>query len=250
MTSKRFLASLIVLALAGLAVSVPAVFAAATAQGVALSSYSDCTVAGLDLTLPTVNASREYGLATDEGGNTILEFEDSTGLSNFSGTFLGYHFPFSAQPDGTIITLYAYVGETPPSPADTAQFYLRYRCSSEGEQQVLDSCYGPYGTCWGGTAPAAAEPVPGCDISVYVPPQAVMGRFVAETPAYWAPGKLTSPLVTIAEGKTYLVVGQDATGEYRKVLLQCTYVWVPANTVGPNPDAVWNNQPLPTTVVE
>ena len=91
----------------------------------------------------------------------------------------------------------------------------------------------------------------GCDTQVNIPPQAVVGSFVTNAAAYWAPGQLiTNPPVTIAAGKTYWVAGQDATGMYRKVLLGCQWVWVERDTVGPNYDDVWQGKPLPTDVVD
>lgn len=253
MRSKKLVWSLIVLTLVVSAVSVPAVFAAATAQGVTLAAGSTCTDGALAITLTTSGATREYGLATNSGGTMLSEFEHSTVISNFSGTFNGYGIPFPDQPDGTIIGLYAYVGETPPSAGDTAEFFVLYRCDTGGANQVLDTCYGPYGTCprtaQAYTPETTEGPVPGCDALVNIPSQAVMGRFVADAAVYSAPGQLVTPALTITAGKTYLVTGQDASGQYRQILLQCSFVWVPANTVGPNPDNVWNSRPLPTTVV-
>jgi hypothetical protein len=92
--------------------------------------------------------------------------------------------------------------------------------------------------------------VPGCDVLIAVPSTAVSGMFVADATVYWEPGKLTSPLVTIPAGNTYLIAGQDVTGQFRKVLLACQWLWVETNTVGPNPQAPWNGSPLPTAVVE
>jgi hypothetical protein len=90
----------------------------------------------------------------------------------------------------------------------------------------------------------------GCDTQVDIPPQAVVGSFVAPAAVYFAPGQLiTNPPLTIEPGKTYWVAGQDATGMYRKVLLSCQWVWVLRDTVGPNYDSVWQGKPLPTDVV-
>jgi hypothetical protein len=89
----------------------------------------------------------------------------------------------------------------------------------------------------------------GCDQFVDIPPQAVGGAFVANAPVYFAPQSDTPTGVMIEAGKTYLVAGQDATGQFRKVLISCTWVWVPADTVGPNYESPWNGAPLPTTVV-
>jgi hypothetical protein len=92
--------------------------------------------------------------------------------------------------------------------------------------------------------------VPGCDTLVNIPSTAVGGMFVANAVVYWEPGKLASPMVTIPAGSTYLVAGQDLTGQFRRVLLACQWIWVETGTVGPNPQAPWNGAPLPTAVVE
>jgi hypothetical protein len=118
---------------------------AATAQGVALNAGANCTNnADLDITLTTVNATREAGITSLTTGAIMGQFEQSTGLANFSGTYVGYGQPITAQPAGTLIGSYAYVGETPPSAADTAEFFILYQCDT---QAVLFSCFGPYGTC-------------------------------------------------------------------------------------------------------
>ena len=78
--------------------------AAATAQGVALNAGAGCDNADLDLTLTTVNAHRELGLITNAAGATLGSFEQSSGLSTFSGTFVGYGQPVSpTQPPNTLI---------------------------------------------------------------------------------------------------------------------------------------------------
>ncbi len=92
--------------------------------------------------------------------------------------------------------------------------------------------------------------VAGCDVVIPLTADAVVGAFVADADAYWAPGKLTSPLVTITEGNTAWVLGVDATGQYYKIVWVCQYLWVQVGTMGPNFDKVWNGTPLPTTVVK
>jgi len=135
----------------GLVAVVPALAqAAATAQGVALNASASCSNANLNLTLTTSAASREYGKVTNLAGVTLHEFEDATALGNFSGTFLGadnlgYKLPFSSsQPADTLIGAYAYVGETPPAGANTAEFFVYYNCTT---RQIVLACFGPYGTC-------------------------------------------------------------------------------------------------------
>jgi hypothetical protein len=50
----------------------------------------------------------------------------------------------STVPNGTIVTLYGYLGQTPPSAANTAEFSVTYRCDTK---TLLASCAGPYGPC-------------------------------------------------------------------------------------------------------
>jgi hypothetical protein len=137
--------------LLGLLALVPgAARAAATAQGVALNAGASCTKADLDLTLTTVGALREFGLATNLSGQLVPPFEQATPfLGTFSGTFVDYQIPDSSnpmppQPPNTLIGSYAYVGTTPPTAATTAEFFVLYDCST---RQVILSCFGPYGTC-------------------------------------------------------------------------------------------------------
>jgi hypothetical protein len=122
--------------------------AAATAEGVALNANAGCAAGDLDITLTTSGASRESWRATNIAGATLVQGEAATGLSNFSGTFTGFEVGptgfLVAQPANTLIGSYAYVGETPPAAANTAEFFVYYSCTS---RQVLLACFGPYGTC-------------------------------------------------------------------------------------------------------
>ena len=122
--------------------------AAATAQGVALNTSADCSHGDLDLTLSTAGANRESWLATKVGGATLVQGEGATGLANFSGTVPDFRIGptgfLVAQPANTLIGSYAYVGETPPSASNTAEFFVYYNCTT---RQVLYSCFGAYGSC-------------------------------------------------------------------------------------------------------
>lgn len=119
--------------------------AAATAQGVALNAGAGCSNGNLDITLTTIGANREAWRATNLAGSTLSQGEGPAGLPNFSGTFTGFQIVFSpSQPANTQVASYAYVGETPPDAANTAEFFVFYKCAS---REVLLSCFGPYGTC-------------------------------------------------------------------------------------------------------
>ena len=122
--------------------------ASATAQGVALNASADCSRGDLDLTLTTVGANRESWQATNLAGATLVQGEGATGLSNFSGTYTGFLIGPTGfvvgQPANTLIGTYAYVGETPPDPTNTAEFFVYYNCSTRA---VIYSCFGAYGSC-------------------------------------------------------------------------------------------------------
>jgi hypothetical protein len=45
------------------------------------------------------------------------------------------------------------------------------------------------------------------------------------------------------------VIGQDATGEWRKILHGCAFLWVPIDSMGPSYQSPQNGAPLPTRVV-
>lgn len=123
-------------------------FAQVTAQGVALSSFSGCvSPAGLDITMtagPVVTT--ETGLVTTDTGATLMSFNQSSGFANFSGTFSGYSFASPAWnvPPGTLVGLYATVGSASPTPANTGEWFVLYRCDTKA---VLKSCFGPFGSC-------------------------------------------------------------------------------------------------------
>ena len=117
---------------------------------------------------------------------------------------------------------------------------------------TLNCVAGTYAVVFSGpiTPAEPAEGLPGCDVLMPIPATAVGGTFVADAPAYWAPGKLTNPLVTIKAGNSARVLGLDASGEYYKIIWVCNFLWVPKATLGPNYDAVWHGAPLPTGVVQ
>jgi len=101
---------------------------------------------------------------------------------------------------------------------------------------------------WDCTTGEFVSAAPGCDM-LALPSGSAVGAFVANAPAYSAPGVLVTPAVTFAAGKTAWVLGQDASGQYYKIAWACNYLWVPKASMGPNFDKVWNGTPLPTKVV-
>ena len=119
-----------------------------TATSVALTSGDNCRTADLDIGITSGTVTRESGTVTGVDGTVLGHFEQSSTLSNQTGVFHGYGISAdTAQPDGTILGTYAYVGSTPPSATDTAEWFVLYRCHTSGTQDVLSTCFGDYGTC-------------------------------------------------------------------------------------------------------
>ncbi|HRE48131.1 MAG TPA: hypothetical protein PLD47_10430 [Aggregatilineales bacterium] len=128
---------LVVLVSVSLVLPIPAK-AVNAISGIALNSSSDCTRAGIDLTITMDGtATREAGSASIDG-SMFYSFEQSTGLGGFSGTFTNYNYPFPDQPANTIITIDGYIGSTPPD-SNTVIWTLTYNCTTKA---VLDYCYG------------------------------------------------------------------------------------------------------------
>ena len=91
--------------------------------------------------------------------------------------------------------------------------------------------------------------VAGCDSYVPLTASSVVGTFTQTTPVYWQPSADSASNVVIEAGKSYWVLGVDASGGYYRVVIGCSLVWAPVATVGPNYDDVWGGRPLPTNVV-
>jgi hypothetical protein len=144
--------------------------AQATATSVALTTGDDCGTADLDLGIVSGDIDREYGLATNAAGVTLGQFEEaSQNIDGFDGVFEGYGVGVSPeQLDGTIIGSYAYLGTTPPTTATNAEWFVLYRCGLHGDNQVLYSCFGDYGTC-PRTAPQGLAALLGVTVSTTTP---------------------------------------------------------------------------------
>ena len=183
------------------------------------------------LVSPTGTMVQLVNLGTYSGGTPIspvtVLFDDS------AGTMVGGDAPVS----GTfrpVSPLGAFNGQIPHG---TWTLYIQ---DSVGSDPLCFYSYTLYLTTAAG---------PGCDQFVPLTADSVVGTFVLDTDVYWAPDELAVGH-RITAGKSYWVVGMDATRQYYKVFVQCTPVWVPVNTVGPNYDEVWLGRPLPTTVVD
>jgi hypothetical protein len=175
----------------------------------------------------TVDDAGSYQLTIFDDGNIEDEqvFSASTGQTITATHVIDYFVLQGAAGIGVYITT--------PGATSTYDFVDPYDVPSDVQQQCAEI---------GGTA-AQPECLPLTD-------NAVVGRVLSTTPAYWAPGKV-APGVTINPfiTPTLWVLGVDESGEFYKVLLACQYLWLPVDTMGPNPDSVWQGRLLPTTVV-
>lgn len=93
---------------------------------------------------------------------------------------------------------------------------------------------------------ACSDPVPEtCGLSI--PAGSVVGEAPYAPQVYWEPGK-ASPGLRLNPG-TYIVIGQDASETYYKVVLACQTVWVLKAEMQPSYLPPQNGAPLPTRIV-
>jgi hypothetical protein len=119
-----------------------------TATSVALNDSADCdNDADLDLGMEAGTVAIEGGIASTIGDDDIGSFEQPSTLSNFSGvTDYGISMD-NPLPEGSIVGTLAYVGDSPPTSANAAEWFILYRCDNGGANEVLYECFGDYGTC-------------------------------------------------------------------------------------------------------
>lgn len=167
------------LALACLAVvAVPAAPASASpiidAQAIALSTTATCEDGDVEITYAADGVERQAAQLTSEDGTLLDAFESPAYQSVYTGseyilTTVGTDrgVPIDPPPAvptaGTVLGVYVTLGSTPPT-ADNGEFFLLYRCDTTrndrgGDNVVLLTCVGDYGTC-PTTAQEALAPEP------------------------------------------------------------------------------------------
>ncbi len=209
---------------------------------VAIISTPNCT--GATNPVAVLYAATSFTVDTD-GTYTFSEPGTSSAVYLYAGTF---------NPANPVVNCVAASNSNPISfsyALTAGETYVVVVTDDTYEQPGISyalSISGPGEICLGGSC--ALETTAGCDQFVQIPAGAVSGQFVTHALVYWMPGGATYPALIIDPGMTYLVAGQDESGQYRKILLSCDWVWVESNTVGPNWQTPWNGMPLPTTVVE
>ena len=143
MVKRRILILVALVSVILSAVTPMLVLAANAVLSVGLNSGS-CSAASalIDITLDSA-AVRESGQAALSDGTVLRSFEHASGAgTSYSGTY-GFG-SWTAVPNGTIISLYGYIGQTPPSASDSVEFFVAYRCDTGA---VVATCGGPAGSC-------------------------------------------------------------------------------------------------------
>lgn len=97
------------------------------------------------------------------------------------------------------------------------------------------------------TFPCSDAPPAGPTCGLPIPAGSVVGSAPHGGQIYWAPGKM-SPGLTLNPG-TYIVIGQDESETYYKIVLACQTVWVLKSDMGPSNLPPQNGAPLPTRIV-
>ncbi len=117
-----------------------------------------------------------------------------------------------------------------------------------GAVTCLDEDYfQPAGLPAGSASYPVCNPVVVGDVcSLNIPEGSVVGDAPFSTPIYYSPGNSTGSNLNPG---TYIVVGQDASESYYKIVLACQFVWVPKNMMQPSFQAPQNGAPLPTRIV-
>jgi hypothetical protein len=109
----------------------------------------------------------------------------------------------------------------------------------------VEDCSYTYSVTYDGTP---VEDTKGLACGLNVPEGSVVGDLPFKTQVFYEPGNV-SPGVFIEPG-TYIVIGQDKTETYYKIVLACQYVWVPKAVMQPSYLPPQNGAPLPTRIVD
>jgi hypothetical protein len=126
-----------------------------TATGVGLNESSNCSGTRLQVT-GSATGGQPPGEAEERGtGSSLLDPDlESFAQDSFSygaGPFdHSYGVPIGGapQPAGTVIGLYAAVGDVDLDPLTYGEWFVLYRCADDGNNsELLYSCFGPLGDC-------------------------------------------------------------------------------------------------------
>ncbi|WP_162909516.1 hypothetical protein [Aggregatilinea lenta] len=175
--------------------------------------------------------------------------------------------PFSAPlPNGTLYVLHVdqWVGHTEYDPVTGDPFVVEeyYDSHEEYINCVASTPDDPENPpvivpVPGGDAPPAsrgtstgesATNAPGPEM-VFMPSWSVMGQFNAATELLYAPNASARTGIVMEAGKTAYVLGLDESGEFRQIVFNGSYLWVPVASMQPVDAWPWNGRGLPGEVV-
>jgi hypothetical protein len=109
---------------------------------------TNCADASMAIGLHAVSVTQESGQTSNLGG-VLHTFAQASSFDGFDGVFPDYGNSIgTTQPVGTIVGTYAAIGSATPTAANTAEWFILYRCgATTADSVVLSSCFGDYGTC-------------------------------------------------------------------------------------------------------
>ncbi len=128
--------------------------------------------------------------------------------------------------------------------ANTTYVVVTTGFSNGNEGTFTNTITGPGGVFLG---PYGAAANTGGTCLLDVPAGSVVGDTPFQTQVYYEPGNV-SPGVILNPG-TYIVIGQDESETYYKIMLACQFVWVRKENMQPSYELPQNGAPLPTRVV-
>lgn len=240
------------------------IFTASVSFGMIVHAASSATIAFLDTFSQPQYQVTASGLVDDGGGCDFVTMmmTDATGgitdIDTFcldSGTGVGSDFTdwgsFESGYVAAVGPITYTVFDTAPgdacnvneNSAACAEYLLSGAVLCIGEAYYQPPEF-PEGTAY---PVCAAKTSSGSGCSLTIPDGSVVGDLPLGAQAYYEPGNV-APGVVLNAG-TYIVIGQDASETYYKVVLSCDTVWVLKDAMQPSYAPPQNGAPLPTRVV-
>jgi hypothetical protein len=136
-----------------------------TATGVGIGDFASCGIAGTLAIEGTGTGGPGGGEALQRGTASTL-FDDDANSFALEGTNYGpgdfafdYGVPLDqVYPEGTIVGLYAAVGDVNEDPQTFGEWFILYRCATDpAESELLYSCFGALGDCPANAAAAQIQ---------------------------------------------------------------------------------------------
>jgi len=132
-----------------------------TARGVVLAASASCRYGDVDIDYTATGAEQQQ-VRLSAGQKVVNSFTVAAFKADYTGVEHILSRATPPLPAGTEMTVYVTVGTVPPTAATTAEFLLTYRCTPTGNEAggnnvVLASCFGAYGSCTAAT-PTVATP--------------------------------------------------------------------------------------------